>query len=80
MSNTYFVPQDSPESDYTEQTNFELSDYFTFNDWNEEEPSSVFFGSVQNPVYRANQVIESGGIGNSQEGPSNSKSSSTTSH
>ncbi|TXG61852.1 hypothetical protein EZV62_013215 [Acer yangbiense] len=73
MSNAYFAPQDSPESDHTEQqTNFELSDYFTFNDWFEEEPSSVIFESVQNPVYRANQVIESGGTGNSLEVPSNS--------
>lgn len=71
MSSPYFVPQDSPESDFTEQTtNFELSDYLSFGDWNEEEPSSVFFGSVQNPVYRANQVVE-----NNQELPNNSKSS-----
>ncbi|KAK0570387.1 hypothetical protein LWI29_000359 [Acer saccharum] len=75
MSNAYFAPQDSPESDHTEQhTNFELSDYFTFNDWFEEEPSSVIFESVHNPVYRANQVIESGGTGNSLEVPSNNKS------
>ncbi|KAH7574411.1 hypothetical protein JRO89_XS03G0295200 [Xanthoceras sorbifolium] len=72
MSTNNFAPQDSPESDYAEQTNFELSDYFTVNDWLQEEPSSVIFGSVQNPVYRANQVIESGsGTGNNLEWPSN---------
>ncbi|KAL5789398.1 hypothetical protein ACOSQ2_004286 [Xanthoceras sorbifolium] len=33
MYNTYYIPQDSRESDYARQTNFEFSDYFTLNDW-----------------------------------------------
>nr|QWQ79536.1 WRKY transcription factor protein 18 [Zanthoxylum armatum] len=75
MSNINFMSQDSPESDYiAEQTNFELSDYFTFNKWFEDDQASTIFGSVQNPVYRANEVVESGGTSSSQvEGPSNSE-------
>lgn len=73
MSSSNFLPQDSPESDYAEQTNFELSDYFTFDEWLEEEHASMIFESVQNPVYRANEVIEPGASSRHHEGPSNGK-------
>ncbi|KAJ0089981.1 hypothetical protein Patl1_13868 [Pistacia atlantica] len=76
-NNANFPPQDSPESDYTaEPTNFELSDYFTFDQWLEDDQAATIFGAVQNPVYRANEVIESGGIGGQTEGSSNNESES----
>lgn len=73
-NNANFPPQDSPESDYTaEPTNFELSDYFTFDQWLEDDQAATIFGAVQNPVYRANEVLESGGTGGQTEGPCSSK-------
>lgn len=76
MSTINFIPQDSPESDSAEQTNFELSEYFTFDEWLEDDHASKLFGSLQNPVYRANEVVEPGGTSTHFEGPSNSKQSS----
>nr|AXY96407.1 WRKY transcription factor 50 [Canarium album] len=74
MSNTNFVPQDSPESDYADMTNFELSEYLTFDGWLEDDRASTVFGAAQNPVYRANEVIESVGTGGHVEDPSDSES------
>lgn len=69
-SSVKFPPQDSPESDYTaELTNFELSDYLTFDQWLEDDQAVTIFGAVQNPVYRANEVI--GSEVSQTEGPSN---------
>lgn len=70
-NNSNFAPQDSPESDFTaEQTTFELSDYFTFDQWSEDDQAATFFGTA--PVYRANEVIISGGTTGHVEGPSHS--------
>lgn len=75
MSNINLIPQDSPESDSAEKTNFELSEYLTFDEWFEDDQASKLFGYVQNPVYRANEVVEPGGTSTHFEGPSNSKQS-----
>ncbi|XP_044472389.1 probable WRKY transcription factor 50 [Mangifera indica] len=73
-SSVKFPPQDSPESDYTaELTNFELSDYLTFDQWLEDDQAVTIFGAVQNPVYRANEVI--GSEVSQTEGPSNTNES-----
>ncbi|KAF9680976.1 hypothetical protein SADUNF_Sadunf06G0177700 [Salix dunnii] len=57
--------QDTPElSDYgrDQLTNFELSEFLTFDEWIEldDAPSSVASGYARNPVYRAYVVGESG--------------------
>ncbi|KAL9445032.1 hypothetical protein AB3S75_018099 [Citrus x aurantiifolia] len=76
MSNINLIPEDSPESDSAEKTNFELSEYLTFDEWFEDDQASKLFGYVQNPVYRANEVVEPGGTSTHFEGPSNSDNDS----
>ncbi|EEF46106.1 probable WRKY transcription factor 50 isoform X2 [Ricinus communis] len=53
----------SQESDYGDPTNFELSEFLMFDEWIEDanDQSSLLSGSIQNPVYRAHVVGESGG-------------------
>ncbi|KAK4850601.1 hypothetical protein QYF36_008190 [Acer negundo] len=79
LNKVYGLPG-NPHTQFRTKSEVELSDYFTFNDWFEEEPSSVIFESVENPFYRAKQFfplppfIESGGTGKSLELPSQSDS------
>ncbi|KAJ6361695.1 hypothetical protein OIU78_002173 [Salix suchowensis] len=59
------VQQDTPElsDDARDQlTNFELSEFLTFDEWTEldDAPSSVASGYAGSPVYRARVVGESG--------------------
>ncbi|KAJ6406560.1 hypothetical protein OIU84_010132 [Salix udensis] len=70
------VQQDTPEliSDYARDqlTNFELSEFLTFDEWTEldDAPSSVASGYAGNPVYRARVVGESGESSCPREEPS----------
>lgn len=79
MSNNNFKPPaDLPESrEYVDQSNFEFSEYLTFDDWlDEEDPTSNASGSThhQNPVHhQANEVSEFGGSESHVEGSSSSK-------
>lgn len=75
MSSTNFMSQDSPESDYAEQTNFKLSEYFFFDEGPEDDQASTVAGSVQNLEYQANEAFETGGTGSQLEAPSDSKQS-----
>lgn len=75
MSSTNFMSQDSPESDYAEQTNFELSEYFSFDEGPKDDHASTVAGSVQNLVYQANKAFETGETGSQLEAPSDSKQS-----
>ncbi|XP_059455497.1 probable WRKY transcription factor 50 [Corylus avellana] len=63
--NNYRVPSDFHERDqFAEHSILELpaDQYLMFDDcWVEEDPPSDASGSVQNPVYQANEVVESGG-------------------
>ena len=70
-----FRPGDTPESDYGEQSNFELSDFFTFDEWTvHDEPSSFTVSDpTHNPIYRAQVVGEIGGSSSGHEGPSTGK-------
>lgn len=74
MSSSSFRPPDSTsESDYGDQSNFELSEFFTFDEWVEEDdPSSMISGSTHNPIYRAHVVSEAGGS-SPHEGPTSGK-------
>ena len=77
MSNNNFKPPaDLPESrEYVDQSNFEFSEYLTFDDWlDEEDPTSNASGSTnQNPVHQANEVSVFGGSESHVEGSSSSK-------
>ncbi|XP_023908210.2 probable WRKY transcription factor 50 isoform X1 [Quercus suber] len=74
MSNNNFKPPaDLPESrEYVDQSNFEFSEYLTFDDWlDEEDPISNASGSThQNPVHQANEVSVFGGSESHVEGSS----------
>ncbi|KAK7851298.1 hypothetical protein CFP56_042477 [Quercus suber] len=74
MSNNNFKPPaDLPESrEYVDQSNFEFSEYLTFDDWlDEEDPTSNASGSThQNPVHQANEVSVFGGSESHVEGSS----------
>ena len=78
--NFSIVQQDTPElSDYARDqlTNFELSEFLTFDEWTEldDAPSSVASGYAGNPVYRARVVGESGESSCPREEPSGGKQS-----
>ena len=65
---------DSPEKGYANQSNFELSEFFEFDEWEEEDPAMVVSGYPQNPVYAVNDHVSyAGGSSSHHEGPSNSK-------
>ncbi|KAM7276112.1 hypothetical protein ACFE04_017978 [Oxalis oulophora] len=74
MSDSNFGSVDSQENDYVvDQSNFEFMDYFTFDQWIEQDPPSVFPNN--NPVFRANKVsagtnIHQGSSSTSREGES----------
>ncbi|KAK9274196.1 hypothetical protein L1049_019010 [Liquidambar formosana] len=76
MSHSTFGSSDSLEGDHINQTNFELSEYFTFDDWLDESPVSVVSGSTQNPVFPANEVDDPGGSSSHPEGPNSRDSGS----
>lgn len=73
MSSPQFSTQhDTPElSDYAHDqlSNFELSEFLTFDEWIalEEAPSSIASSYACNPVYRAHVVGESGGSSSPRE-------------
>ncbi|GFY95533.1 WRKY DNA-binding protein 50 [Actinidia rufa] len=63
---------DSPENGYANQSNFELSEFFEFDEWKEEDPAMVVSRYPQNLVYAVNdQVSYAGGSSSHHEGPSN---------
>ena len=65
---------DSQENSYANQSNFELSEFFEFDEWEEEDPGMVVSDYPQNPVYAANdQVSYAGGSSSHHERPSTSK-------
>ncbi|GFY96742.1 WRKY DNA-binding protein 50 [Actinidia rufa] len=62
---------DSQENSYANQSNFELSEFFEFDEWEEEDPGMVVSDYPQNPVYAANdQVSYVGGSSSHHERPS----------
>ncbi|CAK7352864.1 unnamed protein product [Dovyalis caffra] len=68
----YSTQQDTTQlSDYApdQLSNFELSEFLTFDEWIELEdaPSSMASGSAHNPVYRAHVVGESAGSSSPRE-------------
>lgn len=73
MSSPKFsTQQDTPElTDYAHDqlSNFELSEFLTFDEWIalEEAPSSIASSYACNPVYRAHVVGESGGSSSPRE-------------
>ncbi|PSS19340.1 WRKY transcription factor [Actinidia chinensis var. chinensis] len=63
---------DSPENGYANQSNFELSEFFEFDEWEGEDPAMVVSRYPQNLVYAVNdQVSYAGGSSIHHEGPSN---------
>ncbi|KAJ9168190.1 hypothetical protein P3X46_019747 [Hevea brasiliensis] len=60
----------TPDSDYGDPTNFELSEFLKFDEWEEDDQSFLASGSTQNPVYRAHVIGESGGATSPHGGPS----------
>ncbi|XP_021671152.1 probable WRKY transcription factor 50 isoform X2 [Hevea brasiliensis] len=48
----------TPDSDYGDPTNFELSEFLKFDEWEEDDQSFLASGSTQNPVYRAHVIGE----------------------
>ncbi|GMY28912.1 probable WRKY transcription factor 50 isoform X1 [Fagus crenata] len=76
MSNNNFRPSDylpETEREHVDQSNFEFSEYLTFDDWPEEDPTSNASGSTQNPVYQANEVGDFGVSDSHVEGSSSSR-------
>nr|TKR99669.1 hypothetical protein D5086_0000190990 [Populus alba] len=72
MSPKFSTQQDTSElSDYAhdQMSNFELSEFLTFDEWValEDAPSSIASGYACNPVYRARVVGESGGSSSPRE-------------
>nr|QAB07158.1 WRKY protein [Paeonia lactiflora] len=59
MSNTSFGSPDSLEGDHVNQPDFEFSDYLIFDDWLDENPTSM--PTTQNPVYPTIEVDDFGG-------------------
>ncbi|BFG18094.1 hypothetical protein CerSpe_043680 [Prunus speciosa] len=72
MSNrNNFRAQESPENDFSDQSNFEFSEYLMIGEWlDEDHPTSMASETVQNSGYQANEVDESRGS-SSQLGGSN---------
>ena len=63
---------DSPDN--TNQQNFELSEFFEFVKWEDEDPPLLVSGYPQNPVYAASEVNDAGsGSSRHLDGPSSSK-------
>ncbi|XP_021673025.1 probable WRKY transcription factor 50 isoform X1 [Hevea brasiliensis] len=61
----------TPDSDYGEPTNFELSEFLKFDEWIEEDDQpSLLSASTQNPVYRAHVIGDSGLATSTHGGPS----------
>ncbi|KAL6295983.1 hypothetical protein ACE6H2_004125 [Prunus campanulata] len=74
MSNrNNFRAQESPENDFSDQSNFEFSEYLMIGEWlDEDHPTSMASEAIQNSGYQANEVDESRGS-SSQLGGSNSR-------
>lgn len=73
MSNSNLRSADSPEIDFAEGSNFELSEYLMFDEWLDEDTASMVSGSSSNPVYQANEVDDHGGSSSHIGGHTSSK-------
>ncbi|CAN6539628.1 unnamed protein product [Malus baccata var. baccata] len=80
MSGGNFRSVESPETnDFSDNSNFEFSEYLMIGEWLDEDPSSVASElSVQNSGFRANEADDSG-AGSSQHGWSTSRGESGSS-
>nr|WGV38220.1 WRKY [Loropetalum chinense var. rubrum] len=65
--NSPFGSPDSSEHGHVNQSNFEVSEYFVFDEWLAESPA-LASGSSQNPIYRANEDDGSAGNSSHHEG------------
>ncbi|XP_068313594.1 probable WRKY transcription factor 50 [Pyrus communis] len=80
MSGGNFRSAESPETnDFSDNSNFEFSEFLMIGDWLDGDPSSVASElSVQNSGFQANEADESG-AGSSQPGGSTSRGESGSS-
>ncbi|PQM37787.1 putative WRKY transcription factor 50 [Prunus yedoensis var. nudiflora] len=76
MSNrNNFRAQESPENDFSDQSNFEFSEYLMIGEWlDEDHPTSMASETVQNSGYQANEVDESREVAANLEGENESGS------
>ena len=75
LPNNAFRSLDSPDSDHTTaEPDFEMSEFFEFDDWVEEDPPFMVNGHPQIPVNVADEVNNAGGSSSSHhEGLNSSK-------
>ncbi|CAK9172682.1 unnamed protein product [Ilex paraguariensis] len=74
MSRTTSRSLGSPETDYPNQSTFELSEIFEFDEWVDEDPAFIVSGYPQNPaLYAANEVENPSGSSSHHEAPGSNK-------